>query len=122
LLTSAFVKLEVDPKVAFHAYPLQRALLDEFFMEPTVTWARDLNGLVSLAIAESERYGLAALDALHLAAALMLAADEFVTTEKPGKPIYRAGVSRSPSAISPSPMAEPATLQYSAPAPHSSAR
>jgi hypothetical protein len=29
------------------------------------------------------------MDALHAAAALLLGADEFVTTEKPGKPIYR---------------------------------
>jgi hypothetical protein len=44
---------------------------------------------VNLAISESERHGLAAMDALRAAAALLLGADEFVTTEKPGKPIYR---------------------------------
>jgi hypothetical protein len=47
------------------------------------------NGLVNLAISESDRHGLAAMDALHVAAAVLLAADEFVTTEKPGKAIYR---------------------------------
>jgi hypothetical protein len=34
--------------------------------------------------------GLAALDALHLAAAVSTGAEEFITTEKPGKPLYRA--------------------------------
>ena len=58
-------------------------------MDPALEWASDLNGLVNLAISESERHGLAAMDALHAAAALLLGADEFVTTEKPGKPIYR---------------------------------
>ncbi len=29
------------------------------------------------------------MDALHVAVALLLAADEFVTTERPGKPLYR---------------------------------
>ena len=30
------------------------------------------------------------MDALHVAAAILLGADQIVTTEKPGKPIYRA--------------------------------
>ena len=38
---------------------------------------------------EAVRCGLAAMDALHLAAAFLLKADEFFTTEKPVKPIYR---------------------------------
>jgi predicted nucleic acid-binding protein len=37
----------------------------------------------------AERYGVAALDALHVAAALAAGAEELVTTERPGKPIYR---------------------------------
>jgi len=32
-------------------------------------------------------YGLAAMDALHVAAALQIQADELITTEKPTKPI-----------------------------------
>ena len=35
------------------------------------------------------RYDLAPLDALHMASALRAGAHEFVTTEKPGKPLYR---------------------------------
>ena len=34
-------------------------------------------------------FGLSALDALHIATALFAEVDEFVTTEKPGKPMYR---------------------------------
>jgi len=89
MLTSVFVRLEVYPKTAFRGYPLQRAFLNEYFMDPALEWASDLNGLVNLAVSESERHGLAAMDALHAAAALLLGAVEFVTTEKPGKPIYR---------------------------------
>ena len=29
------------------------------------------------------------MDALHVAAAFLLRADELITTEKPGKPMYR---------------------------------
>jgi predicted nucleic acid-binding protein len=35
------------------------------------------------------KYGLAAMDALHIAAALSVDAKEFVTTEKPNKPMFR---------------------------------
>jgi predicted nucleic acid-binding protein len=89
MLTSVFVRLEVYPKTAFHGYALQRAFLNEFFMDPALEWVSDLNGLVNLAISESERHGLAAMDALHVSGALLLGADEFVTTEKRGKPLYR---------------------------------
>jgi predicted nucleic acid-binding protein len=70
MLTSVFVRLGVYPKIAFHGFALQRAFLNEYFMDPTLEWASDLNGLVNLAISESERHGLAAMDALHAAAAL----------------------------------------------------
>jgi hypothetical protein len=36
--------------------------------------------------------GLGAMDALHLAAAHLSHADEFVTTEKPDKAIYRSSL------------------------------
>jgi hypothetical protein len=35
------------------------------------------------------RYGLSAIDAIHVSAALLGAADEFVTAEKPTKPFFR---------------------------------
>jgi len=35
-------------------------------------------------------FGMAALDALHVAAAISVGAEELVTTEKPNKPIHRA--------------------------------
>ncbi len=35
------------------------------------------------------KYGLAAMDALHIAAAISVGAEEFITTEKPTKPMYR---------------------------------
>lgn len=34
-------------------------------------------------------YGIAAMDALHVAAALQIKADELITTEKPTKPMHR---------------------------------
>ena len=48
------------------------------------------------AIAEQEArtHGLGALDALHVAAAHLMAADELVTTEGPHKPVHRTGLVR----------------------------
>ena len=35
------------------------------------------------------RYGLAGVDALHIAAALRLGVQEFITSEKPEKPLFK---------------------------------
>jgi predicted nucleic acid-binding protein len=37
----------------------------------------------------ARQYGLSAVDALHLAAAVRQGAGEFITAEKPGKPMFR---------------------------------
>jgi len=63
----------------------------------SVTWPRQqfiggLNRIEAVARAEAGRYGLAALDALHVAAAFLLRGDELITTEKPGKPMYRTSL------------------------------
>jgi hypothetical protein len=55
----------------------------------TATTYRGLNRVEKIARTEAALWGLAAMDALHVAAAFLLKADEFITTEKPGKPTYR---------------------------------
>jgi hypothetical protein len=45
--------------------------------------------MVAIADEESRRNGLGALDALHVAAAHILGADEFVTTEGANKSVHR---------------------------------
>ena len=50
---------------------------------------RGLDQIEKVARTEAVRCGLAAMDALHVAAAFLLKADELITTEKPGKPMYR---------------------------------
>jgi len=52
----------------------------------------DLQSILRLASRESARSGLGAMDALHLAAARLLRADELVTTEKPTKSIHRSSL------------------------------
>lgn len=88
-LTTPFLALEVVPKVTFHKQELE-LLFYERYMASAATY-RGLNRIEieKVARAEAARCGLAALDALHVAAAFLLKADELITTEKPGKPIYR---------------------------------
>ena len=50
---------------------------------------RGLNRIEKVARTEAARCGLAAMDALHVAAAFLMKADELITAEKPGKPIFR---------------------------------
>ena len=88
-LTSVFVRLEVFPTVAYHGFSLQRAMTQEFFMDPTLEWAPDLNAIVRVGTELAETYNTSPLDSLHLAAAILLRADEFATTEKPGRAMYR---------------------------------
>jgi hypothetical protein len=54
--------------------------------------ARSLKALLTLAVDEAARSGVGPMDALHLAAAHLLNADEFITTERPRKSIYRTSL------------------------------
>jgi predicted nucleic acid-binding protein len=87
-VSSAFVRLEVLPKPRY----LQRRMESEFyetFFAAVSDWASPSEALVEMAFGYAATYGLAALDALHVAAALSLHAEELVTTEQEGKPIHR---------------------------------
>jgi hypothetical protein len=89
-VTSPFVHLELVPKAIFHKKRLESAFYEEYFN--AAEWFRDLDRIVATAQTEAAKSGLAAMDALHLAAASLSRADEFVTTERPGKPIYRSSL------------------------------
>jgi len=86
-LTSPFVRLEVVPKTIFYHRRLERAFYERYF--DSAIWFRDLDKIEGAAQAEAAKSGLGAMDALHLAGAYLSGADEFVTTERPGKAIHR---------------------------------
>jgi predicted nucleic acid-binding protein len=87
--SSAFVRLEILPKPIFNKHPLEVEFYEAFF-ETVSAWAESNESMADLAYAEAVKAGLSAVDALHIAAALSVGAQELVTTEKPGKPIHRA--------------------------------
>jgi len=91
-LTTPFLALEVVPKATFNRQKLELSFYERY-MASAITY-RGLNRIEKVARLEAARCGLAALDALHVAAAHLLKADEFITTEKPGKPIYRTTLAK----------------------------
>lgn len=53
-------------------------------------WTRDLPAILEHGVDIADRHGVGPMDALHVAAAALLKADELVTVEKPDKSIHRA--------------------------------
>ena len=86
--SSLFVRLEVLPKALFHKRTDESAFYEEFF-QSVDTWAPLETAFFEKALRVASDAGLSALDALHVAAALAVGADELITSEKPGKPIHR---------------------------------
>lgn len=94
-VASSLLKLELLPQPAYHQRPQEVAFYEAYFARVSA-WAELSEALVSAALEESRRYGLHAMDGLHVAAAKSLGAQEIVTTEKLTKPLYRV---KSPRVI-----------------------
>jgi predicted nucleic acid-binding protein len=87
-VSSVFAKLEILPKAIYHQN-IQETQFYEVFFDSVQYWANDVEILVQDSYQISCEYGLAALDALHVAAALSLGAEELITTERRTKPMHR---------------------------------
>ncbi|NJL83860.1 MAG: type II toxin-antitoxin system VapC family toxin [Chloroflexaceae bacterium] len=87
-VSSLFVRLEVLPKAIYHQQQ-EEVEFHETFFAAVSDWAMDIESVTKNAYQLACTYGLAAVDALHIASALLLKADEFITTEKPTKPMFR---------------------------------
>lgn len=88
IASSHFVWLEIVPKTAQHA---KRQLLDaylKFFDDEVELYILASERLVRNAMRLARTYGLGAMDALHMAAALEAGCAEFVTAEKRTKPLF----------------------------------
>jgi predicted nucleic acid-binding protein len=86
-MVSDYVQLEVLPKMNYH-HQIQQALfcLEIFRKSIFVLSSQEI---IIKAEQLADKYGLAALDALHTASAIVGGADELVTFEKPTKPFFR---------------------------------
>jgi predicted nucleic acid-binding protein len=86
--SSPFVQLETLPKSIYQGQSDEQDFYQTFF-DSVTHWARDVASIVPQAQSIAAQYGIAAMDALHIAAAIAIGAEEFITTEKNTKPMFR---------------------------------
>ena len=86
--SSIFVRLELLSISKKFRCTEQNELYKVFF-ETVTYWAEDFSYITQIAYEQSERYGLRAMDALHIAAAVTLGASEIITTQSSDKPIHK---------------------------------
>lgn len=87
LLTSEIIRLELLPKPIYFKQKDEVAFYEEIFSRSKCDTVEE--SLYQDAFALATRYGLGAADALNVASAIRLQADEFVTTERSGRPMFR---------------------------------
>jgi predicted nucleic acid-binding protein len=87
--SSRFVMLETLPKPMYFRMEDEVVFLESFFAGVTCWPESDLQ-VIERALDEAARAGLNAIDALHVAAAADVGADELVTTEKSCRALHRA--------------------------------
>jgi predicted nucleic acid-binding protein len=92
-IVSPFLYLETVPMAIHFKKEAEIAFFKAYF-EGAHLWVNDLEEMVRVAQEESERHGLAAMDALHVAAAYLGKADVFLALEKKTKPMYRTSLIR----------------------------
>jgi predicted nucleic acid-binding protein len=87
-VSSVFLKLEVLPKAIYYKNTSEVEFYEAVF-DSVAYWADSFETIIEQAYKEAFGVGLAALDALHTAAAISAGADELVTTERKTRPIHR---------------------------------
>ena len=96
---SVFLKLEVLPKTLYRGYELEAEFYKTFF-EEVRRWAVPNDDLFNNAYDEIKNLDMSMVDALHVAAAYDVGADEFITAERPTKPIHRTELVRVVNVVS----------------------
>ncbi|HVX29216.1 MAG TPA: PIN domain-containing protein [Nitrolancea sp.] len=87
-VSSDFIRLELMLKPMFYRLVEEVGVYEDFFAA-TAQWVSSSSDLLERAYDYGCRYGLNAMDALHIAAANIADADEFVTSERTQSPLSR---------------------------------
>jgi len=85
---ATLLKLELLPQPTFHRRTRELAFLEAYFSR-VVAWEPATEELLADALRDASQVRLSAMDAIHVAAARRLKADELVTGEKPGQPLHQ---------------------------------
>jgi hypothetical protein len=86
--SSAFVRLEVLPQPLRHRRESEARFYETSFQSVSA-WASIGEPLAEEAFSQARSSDLHAMDALHIAAALSVGAEEFITSERSEKPINK---------------------------------
>src|SRR5436309_947960 len=86
--SSCFVRLELLPMPLYFRREREVRLYEEF-LNGVSRWAEPQKSLADEAYRIASLYGLNAMDAIHVAAAISVRAQEFITPEGLDKPIHR---------------------------------
>jgi hypothetical protein len=84
------VRHEVCPKAQYNRRDLEYRFYREYFRRAVMF--NDVRLILERASRESARSGVNAMDAMHLAAAHLLRAGQFITTESPKRSIHRSSL------------------------------
>ena len=87
-ISSLFVKLEVLPKAVHFTQKAEADFYREYF-SIVQAMPHNYDDIIVKAQWFAEKYGLGALDALHIATAVQAGVAEFITTEGLTKPLFR---------------------------------
>ena len=89
-LSCPFLDFELLPQAILNKHRKEQRFLETYLAGTERT--EDFDAILRVAFREASRSPVSGIDALHVAAAHLLQADEFITTEKPGKAIYQNGL------------------------------
>ena len=92
-IASPFLYLETMPK-ALYFQRTSEVRFYRIYFDNVRIWINDVEAIVRIARDESERCGLAALDALHVAAAYLADAEVLLTLERKKRAMHRASLVR----------------------------
>ena len=91
-VSSPFVQLAVLAVAGYQQRQDEIEFYERFFAGVTI-WVTDCEQIVADGLEVARRFGLEPMDAMHLAAALLAGASEFVTAARPPSPFSRvAGI------------------------------
>ena len=81
------------PKAVYHRNTSEIEFYRTYFDNVRI-WISDVERIVEIAIQESERHGIAAMDAMHIASAHLGEAEVLYTSERKTKPMHRTSLVR----------------------------
>lgn len=87
-VSSPYVQLETMPQAIFNKHSDEAQFYKDFFGAVDF-WVKASAKLLKEAYSVASDFGLTAVDALHIAAALSVEVDEFITAERSTSPLSR---------------------------------